>query len=117
MFCTIRSLERETNKLGRVLHVHKDLHGIVRTVTFGVRGKAGADKALPYVPRPLDDIVLGVQRLVVICPMEEQVDVGNYGNRDDLGATDAVDATGVIDVVDGASQAVQTMDSIENDEH
>ena len=59
-------------KLGRILHVHKNLHDVVRTVTVGVRGKAGTDKTLPFVPRLLNELVIGVHSLAVICPVEEQ---------------------------------------------
>ena len=59
-------------KLGRITKVHPDSHGIVRTVSVGMRGK-DSDKPLPYVPRPLREIKLGVQRVAVICPIEEQI--------------------------------------------
>ena len=45
-------------------------HGTVRTVTVGMRGKD--DGSLSYVPRPLQELKLGVQRIAVIFPVEEQ---------------------------------------------
>ena len=35
------------------------------------------EKMLPYVPKALVEIKLGVQRIAVICPVEEQVDSDN----------------------------------------
>ena len=60
-------------KLGRVIATHPDAHGIVRTVTVGLRLR-GKDKenSLTYVPKALDELRLGVQRVAVICPVEEQ---------------------------------------------
>ena len=58
-------------RLGRVIQVHPDSHGVVRTVTVGMRGKESG-LSLPYVPRKLQEHKLGVQRIAVICPIEEQ---------------------------------------------
>ena len=58
--------------LARVLRVQKDSHGRVRTVVVGMRGKDRAERLLPYVPKPLQELRIGVQRLAVICPAEEQ---------------------------------------------
>ena len=66
-------------KLGRVLRVHPDSHGTTRTVTVGMRGK---DLAGPYVPKALTELKLGVQRVAVICPVEEQIQVsGSEGDE------------------------------------
>ena len=54
--------------------MHPDVHGIVRTVTVGLKGK-DRDKPLTYVPRPLDELTIGIQRIAVICPVEEQNEV------------------------------------------
>ena len=62
-------------RLGRVLRVHPDNHGIVRTVTVGLRGKERSVGTLPYVPKPLEEITLGIQRVAVICPAEEQMEL------------------------------------------
>ena len=58
--------------LARVLRVQKDSHGRVRTVVVGMRGKDRAERLLPYVPKPLQELRIGIQRLAVICPAEEQ---------------------------------------------
>ena len=73
-----RKLGKGVYKLGRILSVHPDDHGVVRTVTVGMRGKDKGVGALTYVPKALDEHKLGVQRVAVICPVEEQ----------DLGAED-----------------------------
>ena len=59
------------------MRVHPDSHGTVRTVTVEMRGK---DPAGPYVPKALTELKLGVQRVAVICPIEEQVQVS--GNEE-----------------------------------
>ena len=65
--------------------MHPDIHGLVRTVTVGLKGK-DRDKPLTYVPRPLDELTIGIQRIAVICPVEEQKevqgDIGNGGSVD-----------------------------------
>ena len=81
-----RKLGKGHYKLGRVLRTHPDPHGRVRTVTVGLRAR-GKDNDLPYIPKPLDEHKLGVQRVAVICPIEEQV-VGANGNVMDDTATD-----------------------------
>ena len=58
-------------RLGRILSVLPDCHGLVRTVVVGVRAKE-RDKSAEYVPKPLEKIQLGVQRIAVIYPVEEQ---------------------------------------------
>ena len=66
-------------KLGRALRVHPDSHSTVRTATVGMGGK---DPAEPYVPKALMELKLGVKRVAVICPVEEQVQVsGNGGDE------------------------------------
>ena len=61
--------------LGRVTQIHPDCHGIVRTVTVGFRKTGARDKMLPYVSKALEEIKLGVQRVCVICPVEEQINI------------------------------------------
>ena len=68
-----KKVDKGTYRLGRVLAVHPDSHGIVRTVTVGMKKTNKKEKSLPYVPRALEEIKLGVQRIAVICPKEEQV--------------------------------------------
>ena len=64
-------------RLGRVLDTHPDEHGVVRTVTVGMRKIDKREKLLPYVPKPLAEIRLGIQRIAVIWPVEEQVPSDN----------------------------------------
>ena len=61
--------------LGRVTQIHPDCHGIVRTVTVGFRKTGAREKMLPYVSKALEEIKLGVQRVCVICPVEEQINI------------------------------------------
>ena len=61
-------------RMGRVLEAYKDKHGVVRTVKVGLRRRNQNEDARSYVAKPLDEIEIGVQRLVVIYPAEEQVD-------------------------------------------
>ena len=63
-------------KLGRVLNTHADVHGNVRTITVGFRRGDSWEAVLPYVPKVLDEVTLGVQRVAVILPVEDQIDVG-----------------------------------------
>ena len=84
-------------RLGRVLRVHPDSHGIVRTVTVGLRGKDRSSGTLPYVPKPLDEISVGVQRVAVICPAEEQlesVEPASSEIEEDSGVSDGVACDG-----------------------
>ena len=76
-------------RLGRVLATHPDEHGVVRTVTVGMRKVDKREKLLPYVPKPLSEIRLGIQRIAVIWPVEEQVPSDNrvLARESDLGAT------------------------------
>ena len=66
-----KKINKGTYKLGRVLETHPDAHGRVRTITVGIRGKDKAN-ALTYVPKPLEQHRLGIQRVAVILPVEEQ---------------------------------------------
>ena len=72
-----RKVAKGTYRLGRVLSVHADVHGVVRTVTVGLRRQDRRETALPYAPKALEEVTLGVQRVCVILPVEEQV--GNLG--------------------------------------
>ena len=58
-------------RLGRILRVFPDVLGVVRTVVVGMCAQ-DRNKTSEYVPRPLDEYRLGVQRIAVICPVEEQ---------------------------------------------
>ena len=52
--------------------MHPDAHNRVRTVTVGMPRKDKNAGILPYVPKPLEEYTLGIQRIVVLCPVEEQ---------------------------------------------
>ena len=67
-----KKVGKGTYRLGRVLEVHPDAHNVVRTVTVGLKHLDKREAALLYMPRPLERHVLGVQRICVICPVEEQ---------------------------------------------
>ena len=75
-------------RLGRVIKTHPDSHGTVRTVTVGMRGKESGP-TLPYVPKPLQELKLGVQRIAVIYPIEEQ----NQDSSDIAAEADIVNDT------------------------
>ena len=68
-------------RLGRILEAYKDKHGVVRTVKVGLRRRDQREDARSYVAKPLDEIEIGVQRLAVICPAEEQVGEQFDGGR------------------------------------
>ena len=55
-----------------MLHTHTDTHGMVRTVTVGVRRHGPADGTAEYTPQPLTELVIGVQRMAVTLPAREQ---------------------------------------------
>ena len=57
-------------KLGRVLEVHQGDDGVTRRVTVGY---ARPSKGMEI--RPLAQLTMGIQRLVVVLPVEDQVDV------------------------------------------
>ena len=78
-------------KLGRVIKVHPDSHGLVRTVTVGMRGKESGP-VLPYVGKPLQEHKLGVQRIAVICPIEEQnADISDSSETTEIEVNQATD--------------------------
>ena len=67
-----KKLKKSEYKLARILEVHPDAHGVVRTVTVGVRRSDLREKSLPYVAKPLEKMKIGIQRLAVLCPVEDQ---------------------------------------------
>ena len=58
-------------RLGRVTKVFPDCHGIVRTVTVALKPRDKRERLLPYKPKALREMTIGVQRLVVFLPVEE----------------------------------------------
>ena len=69
-------------RLARVDTVHPDKHGVVRTVTVKMRPRDGREKvsaAPPHLrPKAPTLLSLGVQRICMILPVEEQ-----RGGQDD----------------------------------
>ena len=83
-----KKIGKETYKLGRVVAVHPDEHDVVRTVTVGMRGKDKGSGALTYTPKALEEHKLGVQRVAVICPVEDQILDTEDLDAEDLNAQD-----------------------------
>ena len=67
-------------RLARISAVHPDPHGIVRTVTVIMRPRDKREKVTadpPHLkPKPPVELSLGIQRLAVILPVEEQLHLG-----------------------------------------
>ena len=61
-----------TYRMCRVVEEKQDGHGIVRTVTVELRGKHKDSGDPVYQNRRVKAIEVGVQRLAVILPIEEQ---------------------------------------------
>ena len=59
-------------RLCRVVSQEEDSHGVVRTVEIEIRGKFASDRSTEYNGRKVKRMVVGVQRLAVILPVEEQ---------------------------------------------
>ena len=60
-------------RLCRVVDVEEDSHCVVRTVEVEVRGKFVSDlKSKEYGGRKVKRICVGIQRLAVVLPIEEQ---------------------------------------------
>ena len=76
-----KKVGKGTYRLGRVTDVHPDIHGIVRTVTVGLRKSDKREKLLPYVSKPLVEMKLGVQRVAVIGPVEEQTGLSEQTDK------------------------------------
>ena len=81
-----KKVSKGTYKLGRIIDVHPDAHGRVRTVTVGMRGKDASSDAT-YVPKALEKHRLGIQRIAVICPAEDQDLDAEDTNKQDLAAS------------------------------
>ena len=60
-------------RLARVVQAHPDKCGVVRTVTIKLRPRHIREKVLPYKAKQMTEFPVGVQRLVVIVPVEEQL--------------------------------------------
>ena len=51
--------------------MHSDNDGVVRNVTISLRSRSTREKLMLYKTRKPMKMVVGVQRLVLICPSEE----------------------------------------------
>ena len=80
-----KSVGKGDYRLARVLDVYADSHGVVRTVKVEFRRCIAREASLPYISRPLEEMELGVQRLVVVCPVEEQICGDPVGDIEQLG--------------------------------
>ena len=83
-----RKVGKGEYKLGRVTKVHPDCNGIVKTITVGFRRTDSREKVLPYIPKVLDEVTVGVQRVCVICPVEEQGLGGSEENGAEVTVSD-----------------------------
>ena len=58
-------------RLARVKEVEKDEKGLVRTATVEMRPRDSREKSLPYRSKVLYTMRVAIQRLVLICPIEQ----------------------------------------------
>ena len=72
LFMYSKNVGKGDYRLVKVLEVFEDVHKVVRTVKVGFRRRSTRESPLPYISRLLDTMEVGVQRLVVVCAMEEQ---------------------------------------------
>jgi len=84
-----RKLGAGEYRLGRILRTLPDAHGRVRTVVVGMRSRT-KEKPTEYVPKKLEEHTLGIQRVAVICPIEEQGLVGGAYNGKEPGGDELV---------------------------
>ena len=61
-----QQLGKDTFRLGKITAVHPDVHGIVRTVTISLRNLRRTKGN-----NPPTTMTVGIQRLVVLLPIEE----------------------------------------------
>ena len=58
-------------RLCKVVEVHPDEKGLVRTVTVAFRPPSSKEKSLPYTSKELKEMKVGLNRLVLICPADK----------------------------------------------
>ena len=58
-------------RLCKVVEVHPDEKGLVRTVTVAFRPTSSKEKSLPYTSKELKEMKVGLNRLVLICPADK----------------------------------------------
>ena len=63
---------KDDYRLARVLEVHPDVRGLVRTVTIGYRKRNKKEKAAEYQKKPLTQEKVAVQRLCLLVPINEK---------------------------------------------
>ena len=59
-------------RLAKVLEVHPDSRGLVRTVTIGYRRRNKKEKAEVYQKKPLVQEQVALQRLCLLVPKDEE---------------------------------------------
>ena len=65
---------KDDYRLAKVVEVHPDVNGIVRTVTVGYRRKNKKEKGECFQSRPLTMETVAVQRLSLLVPADEKFD-------------------------------------------
>ena len=70
-FLKYDSKVQSSYRLCRVVRAVPDDTGTVRTVEVALRARNKKEKLLPYKPKPLTIIPVGIQRLVLLTPAEE----------------------------------------------
>jgi hypothetical protein len=82
---------QETSRYCRVNAVHPDQDGVVRNITISLRSRNAREKLILYKARKPMQMLVGVKRLVLICPQEEvQGSVGNSDSDVNLGVKESV---------------------------
>ena len=67
-----KALGKSKYRIAKVVKIHPDPHNNVRTVTIALRDRTKARKELPEIANaPQTEMIVGVQRLVVLLPVEE----------------------------------------------
>ena len=65
-------IAQDNFRLGRIVKVQVDKDNLVRTVSVAMRPRDSHEKVLPYRTKDLWISSVSAQRVVVICPVEEQ---------------------------------------------
>ena len=103
-----KKMTKADYRLARVTAVHPDPHGVVRTVTVSMRPRDSRERVSdrpPFLPnKPLVELRLGVQRVVVILPVEEQGLEDNKSTLNPQAEPFTPSATSVAPVVPETSQ-------------
>ena len=70
-FCPIQERYKKKSRYCKVDAVQPDEDDVVRNVTISLRSRNAREKLLLYKARTPMKMIVGVQRLVLICPTEE----------------------------------------------